>query len=122
MRMRNALFTLTIVAMLTACGGGAEPANDPSHVPSPTTPLAPNGPAEAPLSTDATQPPSGAAVAPTPAPTEGKCKSAEMPAAAKDYDSCLNGCKGLDDKVPPGSKCISAKTSCVSQCSTKYKK
>jgi hypothetical protein len=121
-RMRNALFTVSILATLAACGGNTEPATDPSQV-SPSsaatsTPSVPSGPAETAVTTDGTKPASGAPASPT----EGKCKSGEPLAGAKDYDSCLTSCKGLDDQVPPGSRCISAKNSCVSQCNTKYKK
>jgi predicted small lipoprotein YifL len=123
--MRNAFSTVSILASLVAlaaCGGNAEPPADPSAVAtpssaSPSTPTAPAAPAEA-TATDGTKPSSGAPASPA----EGKCKSGEAPASAKDYDACLSGCRGLDDRVPEGSKCIPAKTSCIAQCSTKFKK
>ena len=123
--MRNELGTVTIfaslaaLATLTACGGNAEPPADPSAVATPSS-AAPSTPAAPPEATpsEATKPSSGAPASPA----EGKCKSGEAPAAAKDYDACLSGCRGLDDRVPEGSRCIPAKTSCIAQCGTKFKK
>ena len=124
--MRNAFSSFSILASLAAlmgCGGNGEPPADPSGVAAPSngtpngpsTPAAPGSPATA---TDGTTPSSGAPASPA----EGKCKSGDAPASAKDYDACLSGCRGLDDRVPEGSKCIPAKTSCIAQCSTKFKK
>ena len=122
--MRNTLFTLALLASstsLAACGGGSEPAKEPSlsnGVTSTQGPAAPGDPAAAMPGSEGTKPTSGAPASPM----EGKCKSAEPQPSAKDFDSCLTSCKGLDDQAPPGSKCIPAKTSCISQCNTKYKK
>lgn len=106
---------------LAACGGSPTPANDPNASSStgvtgnvgPASPGDPTGTANA----GETKPTSGAPASPL----EGKCKSGDAPAEAKDADACLKGCQGLDDTVPPGSRCISAKASCASQCRTKFK-
>ena len=126
--MRNALTAVTLfgsLAALSACGGNTEPPADPSAVAAPSsgspngpsTPTTPGSPVTA-TAADGTTPSSGAPASPA----EGKCKSGDAPASAKDYDACLGGCRGLDDRVPEGSKCIPAKTSCIAQCSTKFKK
>ena len=126
--MRNALTMVTLFASfaaLVACGGPGEQPADPSAVmaPSngtpngPSTPTAPGSPATA-TATDGTTPSSGAPASPA----EGKCKSGDAPPSAKDYDACIGGCRGLDDRAPEGSRCIPAKTSCIAQCGTKFKK
>ena len=126
--MRNTLLTVSTLASivtLAACGGN-EPAKDPSsESTSPTsgitsTPSA-AGPGDSAAAMPASEGAKPAAGAPA-SPMEGKCKSGAPAASVKDFDSCLSSCKGLDDQVPPGSRCISAKTSCVAQCNTKYKK
>lgn len=53
-------------------------------------------------------------------PIEGNCRAGTPNVAATDLDKCLDSCKGMDDTVPPGSRCISAKASCTSQCNTKF--
>ncbi|MBS2015538.1 MAG: hypothetical protein JST00_21810 [Deltaproteobacteria bacterium] len=55
-------------------------------------------------------------------PIEGKCREGAPSAAATDLEKCMDSCKGMDDTVPLGSRCISAKASCTSQCNTKFKK
>ncbi|MDB4940524.1 MAG: hypothetical protein JWP97_58 [Labilithrix sp.] len=115
---------LASINVLAACGdgGAGQPAKDPTKQETPTkvdpssvgspTPE-PSGPADGVV-------PATAGPA-TPA-DGGNCKSGNPRGDAKTIDTCLDSCKGLDDTVPPGSRCISAKTSCAMQCRTKFNK
>lgn len=55
-------------------------------------------------------------------PMEGGCREGAPKSDAPDLAKCLDSCKGMDDTVPLGSRCISAKASCTSLCNTKFKK
>jgi len=55
-------------------------------------------------------------------PMEGRCPEGSPRADATDREKCLDSCKGMDDTVPLGSRCISAKASCTSLCNQKFKK
>jgi hypothetical protein len=121
--MRTQLVLALSILTLTACGGSSTPANDPTAsgttgvggtVGGQSSPGDPMGNTP----TDETKPTSGAPASPM----EGKCKSGPAPIEAKDLESCQKGCQGLDDTVPPGSRCVSAKTQCGINCQTKFKK
>ena len=55
-------------------------------------------------------------------PIEGKCPEGSPRSDATDREKCLDSCKGQDDTVPLGSRCISAKASCTSLCNQKFRK
>ena len=122
--MRSQLtFAFSILTTLAACAGSPTPVADPNAssstgvggtVGGQSSPGDPVGN----TTTSETKPTSGAPASPM----EGKCKSGDAPAEAKDLNACLKGCQGLDDAVPVGSRCIPAKTSCSSQCNAKFKK
>lgn len=121
--MRNQLLLgFSVITLLAACAGSPTPVADPNAssstgISGSTGPASPGDPTGTTHPGD-TKPTSGAPASPM----EGKCKSGDAPAEAKDLDACLKGCQGLDDTVPVGSRCIPAKVSCNSQCNTKFKK
>jgi hypothetical protein len=51
---------------------------------------------------------------------EGACPQAAPLPSAKDRGACMKSCQGLDEAVPQGSKCISQRQSCETQCASKY--
>lgn len=115
--MKTSTLAVPFALVVVACGGSTPPPEPPptGSVTSTTTAT----------ETTTTTPASSATPASTTtsaAPSGGQCKSGEPPANATDLDSCKAGCQALDDSVPPGTRCISARASCVSQCNTKYKK
>ena len=124
------LSTLSLSFLLTivACAGNAPDVAHPSSTvapgsQSPTTgttgtggPMSPGDPGSA--SPSGGNPPTSGAPA---SPMEGKCKSGDLPPAAKDLQQCLEGCRGQDETVPVGSRCISARASCNAQCNQKFK-
>jgi hypothetical protein len=52
-------------------------------------------------------------------PIEGACPQAAPLPSATDRTSCMKSCQGLDEAVPPGSRCISQRESCTTQCASK---
>ena len=121
--MKITLVSLVAIAsfVLCACGEeGATPAKDPSSQdPTKVDPSSvgantpePSGPAEG------IKPTSAAPASPA---DGGKCKSGAPSPKATTLDACLDSCKGMDSTVPPDSRCVSAKTSCASQCTAKFK-
>ncbi len=137
--------TASFLAVLTlvACGGATPAATDPASqttvtsTPESATPATPATPAVATPATPAmpatpavatpTAPTAPATPAATPATTPETPAKAEPCVAAKevtskDLASCKTTCAKLDDKAPAGSKCIPARTACLSNCDTKFKK
>lgn len=111
---------LSLVVSLTAACGASTPSTEPPHA---TAPAGTGGIAQPGDPTGTFPSQGGTAISGAPAsPMEGGCKGGTINAQAKDLDACLDGCKGQDDTVPPGSRCISAKASCTSQCRTKFGK
>ena len=53
---------------------------------------------------------------------EGACPQAAPLPSATDRTSCMKSCRGMDENVPAGSKCISERQSCATQCASKYDK
>jgi|GEM_PF-4877808 len=109
-----------------ACEGNASGPNAPVSPGAEAGAVAPAGtggisqPAD-PTGTMPMQETSSQSAAPA-SPMEGKCKSGEPQASAKDLAECKKSCQGLDETVPPGSRCIPARTSCAMACDQKFKK
>lgn len=120
--MKTSLLVPPLFVLVAACGGGSTPApaNDPTTTTATPPAMSDGMPSNPPASATGTT--GGSSQTALPASGDGKCKSAEAPAAAKDLDACKAECQKLSDQVPPGSKCIPERASCMSQCNQKYKK
>lgn len=106
---------------LAACGeNGAVPVKDPSSQdPTKVDPSSVGG-----TTTEPSAPGSGlkpTSEAPGSPADGGHCKSGRPDVTADSLDKCLASCRGQDDTVPPGSRCISPAASCASQCNAKFK-
>jgi hypothetical protein len=114
----------TLALALAACGGTYRRANAPGQ-PSETTttgaavdvgPGSPDAPS-------GVQPNSGSTWTTSPAPASpmlGGCPEGEPRGAANDRVSCLESCRGFDDTVPLGSRCISQYADCNLKCEAKF--
>lgn len=118
------LSTLAL-ASLVACRSGTQSPADPSttSTTSTTAPAGTGGIGQGadPMGMFPVQGSSVTSGAPA-SPMEGGCREGSPRADARDLDACLDSCRGKDDTVPLGSRCISAKASCTSQCDQKFAK
>jgi len=121
---RSVASVVALALALAACGGGShQPASAPT-APSQTTttgatvdigPSAGAPPGIAPSGGTVT------ATSPSPAsPMEGACPEGEPRGGMTDRVSCLESCRGLDDTVPLGSRCLSQYADCSLKCEAKF--
>ena len=123
-RSRSVGSVVSVAALalaLAACGGGSyRPANAPSETTSTGATVDTSPTAGAPAGIE----PNGATVtatSPSPAsPMEGACPTGEPRGGMTDRVSCLASCRGLDDAVPLGSRCLSQYADCSLKCEEKF--
>jgi hypothetical protein len=109
---------------LAACGGSSRQANAPMETGQTTTtgavvdvgnetPYAPSGIGSngAAAKADSLAPAS---------PMEGACPEGPPRGAARDRTSCIESCRGYDDTVPLGSRCITQYADCTLKCEEKF--
>ena len=112
---------VALALALGACGGGTyHRANAPSQTTTTGATVdvgpsagAPPGIASAPgtVTTTSSSPAS---------PMEGACPEGEPRGGMTDRVSCLESCRGLDDTVPLGSRCLSQYADCSLKCEEKF--
>lgn len=122
------LFVATGVALALALGACAErgprtaPAASPSSQTTTTGAIVDVGPSS-PGAPSGIQPNGGTtwSTSPSPAsPMEGGCADGQPRGAATDRVSCLESCRGYDDTVPLGSRCLSQYADCSLKCEEKF--
>jgi len=51
---------------------------------------------------------------------EGSCPSGGSLATATDRADCVKHCRGMDEAVPLGSRCVSARVACEAECDARF--
>jgi hypothetical protein len=126
MRTQHLSAALGVAALLAsaACSNNVnrQPANEPLSRATTTGVAAESGPGASGV-TSGNAPAEGGIRVSSGAPAsmmEGACPQAAPLPSARDRAACMKSCRGLDEAVPPGSKCISQRQSCETQCASKY--
>lgn len=120
-RSRSVASALALALALAACGGGSyRRANAPSQTTTTGATVDISPTAGAPTGIES----NGATVkttSPSPAsPMEGACPEGEPRGGMTDRVSCLESCRGQDDAVPLGSRCLSQYADCSLKCEEKF--
>ncbi len=126
MRINRLCAVLGVTAVLAsaACTNNAnrQPANEPLSRADTTGVATETGPGASGV-TSGNSPAEGGLRVSSGAPAsmmEGACPQAAPLPTAKDRAACMKSCQGLDEAVPQGSKCISQRQSCTTQCASKW--
>jgi hypothetical protein len=107
--------------VLVACGASRRPADEPSTTTT-TGVSVESGPATPgdPAGLTPSGGPSVNSAAPA-TPMEGNCPSGGAPVHARDRADCTRHCRGLDEAVPIGSRCVSSRVACEQDCEARYR-
>jgi hypothetical protein len=115
----RALGTAFATLALVACTAGTRPAEEPTSTGVSTTsgPASPGDPMGV---TPEVGGPGVTSAAPA-SPMEGNCPQGGSMADARDRADCQRRCRGMDEAVPLGSHCLSARVACEADCEARFR-
>jgi hypothetical protein len=118
---RVLLLAIPVALTLAGCGRKAPPARDAtvrttSGIVTTSGPAQPGDPGGAEADVIETRPETEGPASPM----VGSCKHGDPSPAARDLRACLKSCRGLDDQVPLGSRCVPAMDQCRAKCGKLY--
>lgn len=107
---------------LAACGASRQqPADAPRSETTTTSVVVESGPATPGVPAGAPQGGVTSTSRSPASPMEGSCPQAMIHTNAFDRADCVRHCRGLDENVPVGSKCVSQYEACTAQCNRQFR-